>query len=65
VALIVALFKYGIDLDQLSQTYCPAPDTVTDTLPLFVALDAAVTVKVFASAAEATIKVPSVADPLV
>ena len=63
--MIVALFKYGIVFVQLSQTNCPAPETVTETFPLFVALDAATTLKVFASAAVATTNVPSVADPLV
>ena len=61
----MALSLYGIVFVQESQTYCPAPESVIDTLPLLVAELAAVTVKVFASADEATAKVPSVAEPLV
>ena len=54
---------YGIVFVQFSHTYCFAPDTETVTLPLLVALEAAVTVKVFTEAEEATTKVPSVAEP--
>ena len=59
----MALLLYGIDLFQVSQTYCPAPDKVIETFPLLVALAAAVTVKTFESVTEATRNVPSVADP--
>ena len=45
------------------QTNLPAPDNVTDTLPLFVAEEAAVTVNVLSSAVVAIAKSPSVAEP--
>jgi hypothetical protein len=57
---------YGIDFDQVSQTNFFAPDKVTETaVEVIVALAAAVTVNVFASAAVATVKEPSVAEPVV
>ena len=55
VQLKIALLLYGIVLVQFSHTYCFAPETFTVTFPLFVALLAAVTVKVFWSAEDATI----------
>ena len=57
------LSLYGIPFCQDSQTNFLAPARVTETFPLFVALAAAVTVRVFASTAVATVKEPSVADP--
>ena len=63
VQLKIALLLYGIVFVQFSHTYFLAPETVTVTFPLFVALAAAVTVKVSTDADEATINEPSVADP--
>ena len=42
---------YGIDFDQVSHTNNFAPERVIETFPEFVALEAAVTVNVFASTA--------------
>jgi hypothetical protein len=61
----IALLLNGIVFVQAWQTYFPAPDKVTETLPLFVALLDAVTVKVFWSTAVVIVKVPSTAAPVV
>jgi hypothetical protein len=59
----VALLLNGIVFVHDWQTNLPAPDKVTDTLPEFVALAAAVTVKVLSSAVVAITKEPSTAEP--
>ena len=59
----IALLLYGMVFVHDWQTNFPAPDNVTDTLPLFVAEEAAVTVNVLSSAVVAIAKSPSVAEP--
>ena len=61
--MIIDLLLYGICFDQDLQINLPVPDKVTETFPEFVALAAAVTVKVLSSAVVATTKEPSTAEP--